>query len=166
MLECVANVSEGRDAAVLDALADACGHSLLDVHTDADHHRSVFTLAGPGDRDAGHAARALTRRAVELIDLRHHAGVHPRFGAVDVVPFVALGEPAMVAVDAARAFARWIADKLAVPVFLYCDADPRHRSLPYARRDAFENNPVRAAADHWWQLLRQIVSPEGKPAAA
>ena len=52
MLECVVNVAEGRDAAVLSTLATACGDALLDLHADADHHRSVFTLAGPGRRDA------------------------------------------------------------------------------------------------------------------
>ena len=59
MLECVPNVSEGRNARVLDVLAAACGSSLLDAHTDADHHRSVFTLAGPGARDVERAVRAL-----------------------------------------------------------------------------------------------------------
>jgi glutamate formiminotransferase len=143
VLECVANVSEGRDHTVLEALADACGRSLLDLHSDVDHHRSVFTLAGPGLADAAGAARALARRAVDLIDLRAHDGAHPRFGVVDVVPFVALDEPAAVAVDAACAFARWIADELGVPAFLYGDADPGHRTLPETRRDAF----VRRAPD-------------------
>src|SRR5574341_2190680 len=99
MLECVANVSEGRDLDVLSALADACGPSLLGVHSDIDHHRSVFTLAGPGERDAGDAARALAGAAAARIDIGEHRGVHPRLGAVDVVPFVALdGDPA-TAVD-------------------------------------------------------------------
>jgi len=132
------NVSEGRDRALLDALADACGASLLDLHTDADHHRSVFTLAGPGDADAVAAARSLAARAVERIDLRGHEGVHPRFGVVDVVPFVALDQPARHAVDAATSFARWIASELRVPAFLYGDADPAHRTLPETRRDAFD----------------------------
>src|SRR3954447_18134904 len=90
VLECVPNVSEGRDPSVLDALARACGASLLDVHTDADHHRSVFTLAGPGEVDAAIAARALARSVATSVDVSTHAGVHPRLGAVDVVPFVAL----------------------------------------------------------------------------
>jgi glutamate formiminotransferase len=137
VIECVANVSEGRDGAVLDDLARVCGPALLDVHTDADHHRSVFTLAGPGDADAIDAARVLTRRAVECIDLRAHEGVHPRFGVVDVVPFVALDEPLEDAVAAATTFAEWIATDLGVPVFLYADADPARRSLPETRRDAF-----------------------------
>ena len=131
------NVSEGRDAVVLDDLAAACGRSLLDVHTDPDHHRSVFTLAGPGSDDAAGAARGLARAVAERCSVRDHAGVHPRLGALDVVPFVALtGEPA-TAVAAAVAFADWIADELAVPVFRYDAADPEGRTLPDARRTAF-----------------------------
>jgi len=137
VLECVPNVSEGRDARVIAALVDACGPSLLDVHRDADHHRSVFTIAGPGTRDAVGAVQALARAVAELIDLRPHRGVHPRLGALDVVPFVAFDEPRQAAVDAAVAFADWVAAALGVPVFLYDRADPAGRSLPDARRDAF-----------------------------
>ncbi len=95
MLECVPNVSEGRDAAVLGALVHACGTALLDCHVDADHHRSVFTLAGDEPDVVAGAVRDLARAVDERVDLRVHEGVHPRFGALDVVPFVALhGDPA------------------------------------------------------------------------
>jgi glutamate formiminotransferase len=137
VLECVPNVSEGRDRAVIDDLARSCGPSLLDVHADADHHRSVFTLAGPGAADAAAAVRTLARAVVERLDLRTHEGVHPRVGVFDVVPFVALDEPAASAVDAARSFGRWIASELGVPVFLYGEADVDGRTLPDVRRDAF-----------------------------
>jgi len=137
VLECVPNVSEGRDALVVATLADACGASLLDVHRDFDHHRSVFTLAGPGPRNAAGAVQALARAVAERVDLRAHDGVHPRLGALDVVPFVALEEPMDVAVDAALGFADWVVEQFAVPVFLYDAADPEGRSLPAARRDAF-----------------------------
>jgi glutamate formiminotransferase / 5-formyltetrahydrofolate cyclo-ligase len=138
MLVCVPNVSEGRDGEVLDALALACGDALLDRHVDADHHRSVFTLAAREDTTTTAAVRELARAVAERVDLRQHAGVHPRLGALDVVPFVALdGASAGIAVDAALDFAAWIADELAVPVFLYDDADPARRSLPDLRRDAF-----------------------------
>jgi glutamate formiminotransferase len=110
---------------------------LLDVHDDLDHHRSVFTLAGPGLRDAETAASALARAAAERVDLSVHEGVHPRLGVVDVVPFVALDEDDEVATDAALAFAEWAATELEVPVFLYDDADPLRRSLPELRRAAF-----------------------------
>lgn len=137
VLECVPNVSEGRDAGLLDALARASGPSLLDRHEDADHHRSVFTLAGPGIRDAETAAASLARAVAELLDLTDHDGVHPRAGMLDVVPFCALDEDHEVAAAAARAFADWAAVELALPVFLYDDADPLRRSLPELRAAAF-----------------------------
>ncbi len=141
MLECVPNVSEGRDDARLDALSAACGSALLDRHVDRDHHRAVFTLAGA---DVEEEARALARAVASQVDLRTHAGAHPRLGALDVVPFIALGDaPPAGAVAAAREFATWVADALEVPVFLYDAADPQARTLPNARRDAF----VRRAPD-------------------
>jgi glutamate formiminotransferase len=134
------NVSEGRDAAALRAIADRCGASLLDVHTDADHNRSVFTLAGPGAHDATTAARALADAVADTLSIAAHEGVHPYLGALDVVPFVALGgtkiERAQAA-DAARAFAQWWAEAHRVPVFLYDDADTERRGLPHLRRHAF-----------------------------
>ena len=128
MLECVVNVSDGRDAAVIGALANACGPDLLDVHVDADHHRSVFTLVGEA------APRALAAAAVERLDLGTHAGAHPRIGVVDVVPFVALdGSEAADAVAARDRFGAWIAAELGVPGFAY----GRERTLPEVRRHAF-----------------------------
>jgi glutamate formiminotransferase len=136
VLECVPNVSEGRDREVIDALADACGDALLDVHVDADHHRSVFTLAGDNTPDA---VRSLALTVAARVDLTRHIGAHPRLGALDVVPFVALdGCTRADAVDAAHAFAAWAADTLAVPVFLYDEADAAVRTLPATRRDAFD----------------------------
>jgi glutamate formiminotransferase len=136
-LECVPNISEGRRADVLDELSAACGPSLLDLHADADHHRSVFTLAGPGARDAETAVCALARVAAARVELTGHEGVHPRLGVIDVVPFVALDEDHDIAADAAAAFAIWAVEELAVPVFFYDDADPKRRSLPELRADAF-----------------------------
>jgi len=136
VLECVPNVSEGRDLATLDALATACGRALLDRHVDPDHHRSVFTLAGPGDDDALAAVQALATAAAGHLDLRGHTGVHPRLGALDVVPFVALDGSPAVAVDAARTFGEWIAAEIGVPVLFY-DLAADGRTLPEVRRDAF-----------------------------
>ncbi|MGI8686249.1 MAG: hypothetical protein ACR2MO_14375, partial [Acidimicrobiales bacterium] len=131
VLECVVNVSEGRDAEVLSALTAAAGRGLLDVHTDAHHHRSVFTLAGPDVEDA---ARALVATAVARIDLRGHTGAHPRLGAADVVPFVPLaGSTMSQAVRARDELARWAGTSLGVPCFVYGP----ERSLPDVRRDAF-----------------------------
>lgn len=131
MLEAVVNVSEGRDRRVLDALSRAAGRSLLDVHTDADHHRSVLTLGGP---DLEEAVRRLTTATVAAVDLDAHRGAHPRFGVVDVVPFVPLGGTALsVAVAARDRFAAWAGAELGVPCFLYGP----ERSLPEVRRLAF-----------------------------
>ena len=142
MLECVANVSEGRDMDRLGVIARACGPSLVDVHADRDHHRSVFTLAGPGSRDAVGAARLLAAAVAEQCSIVAHEGEHPRFGALDVVPFVALGGTRVEREQAgqhAREFARWWAEEFAVPVFLYDDADPEHRHLPSARASGFRH---------------------------
>ena len=141
MLECVPNVSEGRDLAVLDALSGACGPSLLDRHADPDHHRSVYTLAGPGLRDAETAVASLARAVAAQLDLTDHEGAHPRFGMLDVVPFCALDEDHDVAAAAAQAFGDWVASDLSVPVFLYDDADPLRRSLPELRATAFLQRP-------------------------
>ena len=141
MLECVVNVSEGRRPEVLARLAAAVGGELLDVHADPDHHRSVFTLAG--DRAGVEAAALrLAEVACRHIDLAEHRGVHPRLGAVDVVPFVAL-DPAdrEAATSAVRTFAGQVAERLGIPVFCYDEADPSARSLPDVRRDAFRVRP-------------------------
>ena len=79
VLECVVNVSEGRDGAAIGAIAAAGDEFLLDVHRDHDHNRSVLTLAGPA-KGLDHAVHAVARATLELVDLRRHEGVHPRFG--------------------------------------------------------------------------------------
>jgi glutamate formiminotransferase len=120
-LESVPNFSEGRDRGTIDALAAALSApaELLDVHSDPDHNRSVFTLVGDEDELVA-ALLAGVACARERIDLREHQGAHPRIGAADVVPVVAV-DPA----DAARArecalvVARRIGSELELPVFLY-----------------------------------------------
>lgn len=130
MLECVVNISEGADLDVVHEISAAAGADLLDLHTDADHNRSVLTLAGED------AARRVTRLAVARLDLGRHRGAHPRFGVVDVVPFVPLADSTMGGAEAARdRFLRWVADELDVPGFAY----GRHRSLPEVRRRAFRD---------------------------
>ena len=137
MLECVVNISEGRDTEGLDEFARAAGAALLDLHADASHNRSVFTLAGP---EAEAAAEALARAAVARLDIARHEGVHPRLGVVDVVPFVPLGPDGMrpdgdlgEAMRARDRFAAWAAGELGVPCYLYGP----ERSLPQIRRHAF-----------------------------
>jgi glutamate formiminotransferase len=128
VLECVINISEGAHTERIHALAQSVGTDLLDLHSDADHNRSVFTLAGV------EAPRVLARAALGLLDLTQHSGVHPRVGIIDVVPFVAI-EPSTFD-DALRArddFARFAAGELGVPCFLYGP----ERTLPFIRKHAF-----------------------------
>ena len=139
MLECVVNVSEGRHGSMVAAVAGAAGSTLLDVHSDPDHNRSVLTLAGAGVEDA---VRAVASVVLELLDLRAHRGVHPRQGTLDVVPFVpcdAAGRPADTGADLSPAvlardrFAAWAGTALGLPCFTYGP----ERSLPQVRRQAF-----------------------------
>lgn len=142
MLECIVNVSEGRDPRVLEALHRAGGADLLDQHVDPHHHRTVLTTGGE------EAARRIARVAVARIDLADHRGVHPRLGAVDVVPFVALDGSMVAEADRARDdFTTWIADELDVPAFRYGEGDALP-SLPEVRRRAFADlRPDRGPAD-------------------
>jgi glutamate formiminotransferase len=122
VLLAVPNVSEGRDAAALDAIGDAFaagGARVLDRHADPDHHRAVFTLAAPAGRLAA-AVVAGAREAVARIDLRRHAGLHPHVGALDVAPVV-FREDAQRGAACAEALV--LADRLGaeleLPVLLY-----------------------------------------------
>jgi glutamate formiminotransferase len=121
VLEAVPNVSEGRDASAIAAIGDGFARraKLLDVHSDADHHRSVFTLVAEPEE----LVRSLLDGAAvarDRIDLREHEGVHPRVGALDVVPLVPLRPDDMpVAREAALATAERLGRELGVPVFLY-----------------------------------------------
>ena len=128
MLECVVNISEGRDPDVVAAIGAAAGPDLLDVHGDAHHNRSVLTLVGEA------APRAVARETARRLDLRGHDGVHPRIGVVDVVPFIALGAtPEAEAVAARDRFGAWAAAELGIPGFAYGP----ERTLPEVRRQAF-----------------------------
>jgi glutamate formiminotransferase len=140
LLECVVNVSEGRDQHVIAKLARAAGESLLDVHSDPDHHRSVLTLAGRQEQ-LPDAVRSVAKVAVQTIDIRGHEGAHPRIGALDVVPWVSIAgwpladgriEAAVVARDD---FARWAGSQLHLPCFLYGP----ERSLPEVRRQVWKD---------------------------
>ncbi len=121
LLESVPNVSEGRDQAVIDAIgaAFAAYGRVLDVHSDVDHHRSVYTIVAE-ESDLVDGLLAGIARAAELIDLRAHDGIHPRIGAADVVPIVPLRAGEMeLAVEAARTLGRRVGAELGLPVFLY-----------------------------------------------
>ena len=149
--ECVPNVSEGRDAGVIDACAQAiagAGVTLAHRTSDATHNRSVFTFFGTRERVLD-AAVALAAVACERIDLRAHAGAHPRIGALDVLPFVAFGDASAAdAAGVARAAAERIWEHLRVPAYLYGDAALRddRRVLANVRAGEFEGLWSRADA--------------------
>ncbi len=121
LLESVPNVSEGRDQAVIDAIGKAfAAHArVLDVHSDVDHHRSVYTIVAE-ESDLVDALLAGIARAAHLVDLRTHDGIHPRIGAADVVPIVPLRVGEMeLAVEVALTLGRRVGAELGLPVFLY-----------------------------------------------
>ncbi|MPZ13442.1 MAG: glutamate formimidoyltransferase [Chloroflexi bacterium] len=144
LLACVPNVSEGRRPEIVERIAQAAdgvtGIRVLDVHSDSDHHRSVLTIVG--NRVAvEEAAFRLADVATRSIDIRDHRGVHPRIGALDVLPFVPLAGTSMEScVDVAHRVGRRIADELGVPVYFYADAAlrPEFRLLVNVRRGEYE----------------------------
>jgi glutamate formiminotransferase len=155
--EIVPNVSEGRDAAVIDACAAAMeAHGVRVVHrtSDAVHHRSVITAVG-GAPQVVAAAVALARVAHERIDLRQHRGAHPRIGALDVLPFVPLGDAALDdAVTLAHRAAARIWRELGIPSYLYGAAAsaPHREHLADIRRGEFEGLAERLAGDERWRF--------------
>jgi glutamate formiminotransferase len=142
VLEAVPNLSSGRDPdLVLRAIGaiEAEGVDVFDASSDPDHNRSVLTFAGAPDRVEG-AAVALARVALEGIDLNEHRGVHPRVGALDVLPFVPLQGLTMAdARRVAHRVGRRIAHEVGIPVWFYAEAsEPPGRRLSELRRGGFE----------------------------
>jgi glutamate formiminotransferase len=141
LIQCVPNFSEGRDPAIIAAIVDAVrrtpGVRLADWSADADHHRLVVTFVGPPEPVRA-AALAAAEVAVHVIDLRQHRGVHPRHGALDVLPFVPL---AAISLDECAALAREVGREISechsLPVFLYEAAAPEPHSLPFVRKNVF-----------------------------
>lgn len=143
LLECVPNVSEGRDAAIIERIVAAIVSTpraeLLDWSADADHNRLVLTYVGEPEAVL-EATQALCMEAFASIDMRAHQGAHPRMGAVDVIPFVPLrGVTNEAAVELARRLGKWIGER-GVPVYYYEEAAtrPERRSLPDVRRGEYE----------------------------
>lgn len=151
-VECVPNFSDGVDSLVLSRLREACRLpqvKVLGLEGDADHNRSVLTMVGPGEA-VQEAAFRLTQVAVDMIDLRKQKGVHPRMGAVDVIPFIPLfNTPMTYAIDCARRLGERIGQELSVPVYLYEQAatTPGRKNLADVRRGEFEGLPGRMAND-------------------
>lgn len=150
-LECVPNVSAGRDPALLAdlcAAATEAGATVLDASRDVDHNRSVLTFAGPPPAVEA-AAFAVAALAVERVDLRAHEGVHPRIGALDVLPFVPLASAQTpTAVAAARRVGQRLGAELELPVYFYgaAAARPGRQALPALRRGGFEGLRAAVAA--------------------
>jgi glutamate formiminotransferase / formiminotetrahydrofolate cyclodeaminase len=157
LIECVPNFSEGRDAAKVDAIVAAMrevpGVYLLDRESDADHNRSVITLAGEPDPVAEAALRGVGK-AAELIDLTKHTGAHPRLGATDVVPFIPIEGVAIEdCVALSKKVGREIWERYRIPVYFYEAAAqrPERTNLENIRKGQFEGvredvlkNPDRA----------------------
>jgi glutamate formiminotransferase len=156
LLECVPNISEGRDqdkiALISEEVKKHTGIKLLDCSSDRDHHRSVFTFIGEPEATKD-AAFSLAMKAFDLIDMREHKGDHPRLGAVDVVPFVPVqGVEMEEAVQIAHEFGKGLG-KRGIPVFFYEEAAtrPERKDLPSIRRGEYEG------------LGEKLKDPEWKP---
>lgn len=144
LVECVPNISEGRRLDVVQRLVDAVRAAVsvrvLDVHSDPVHNRSVITMAGPASAVA-EAAIQLAHAAVREIDMTQHQGVHPRVGALDVLPFVPIGTtPMEVCVDLAHRTGDRLAEELGTPIYFYGEAAlrPERRVLAGIRRGGYE----------------------------
>jgi glutamate formiminotransferase len=144
LIECVPNFSEGRRPEVIDAIAlrvqETQGVHLLDRTSDRDHNRSVLTFAGPAGA-VMLAMESAVEEAIGRIDMNSHEGQHPRIGAVDVIPFVPLGDTTIdECVALARSFGERIADRFDLPVYLYAKAAlrPDRVVLAEIRRPQFE----------------------------
>ncbi|HOX30767.1 MAG TPA: glutamate formimidoyltransferase [Spirochaetales bacterium] len=155
IVECVPNFSEGRDRAVIDAIARAIsgvsGASLLDVDPGADTNRTVYTFVGSPEAVA-EAALAAARTARELIDMGKHSGAHPRMGALDVCPFVPVSGVSMEdCVELSRKVGKAMAEELGVPVYLYEAAAtrPERRSLADIRSGEYEGLAAKLARPEW-----------------
>jgi len=154
LVECAINLSEGRREHVIQEIVDvawAVPGVALDVSTDAAHNRTVLCLIGPLEAVA-RAAYDVSAAAVRLIDMNQHAGEHPRFGAVDVVPFVPLGETKMAeAMEVAHALGQRLGDELALPVYFYEAAAmrPERRNLADVRRGEYEGLAAKMRDPDW-----------------
>lgn len=141
LIQCVPNFSVGRDAAAIEAIVESIrltpGVRLADWSADRDHNRLVVTFTGPPEPVRA-AALASAAAAIQVIDLEAHQGVHPRLGAIDVLPFVPLsGLTLAECAELAVRVGTEIAALHQLPVFFYEAASPLAHSLPFVRKSAF-----------------------------
>lgn len=155
IVECVPNISEGRNPEVVEAVVNEIrkipGVTLLDYSSDASHNRSVLTFFGDPERVAD-AAVAVAKKAAELIDLTKHQGAHPRMGAVDVIPFIPIKEMTVEeTVELSKRVAQRVWDEAKMPVFLYEDsASAPHRvNLAKIRKGEFEGMAEKVKEPEW-----------------
>ena len=155
LVECVPNISEGRDLALVEAVLDEVravpGVTLLDCGSDASHNRSVITFLGAPEAVAEAAVR-LAKKAVELIDLTKHQGEHPRMGAVDVIPFIPVKDMTQDdCVALSKEVGRRIWQEAKLPVFLYeASASAPHRAnLAAIRKGQFEGMAQKVLDPQW-----------------
>jgi glutamate formiminotransferase/formiminotetrahydrofolate cyclodeaminase len=157
IVECVPNISEGRDEKIINACAEAVkkvkGATLLDVDPGKSTNRTVFTFVGDLD-SVVEAAFQFSKTAYELIDMTKHSGEHPRMGAVDVCPFVPVaGVTTEDCVECSKRYGKRVGEELGVPVYLYEEAstNPKRKSLRQIRAGEYEG------------LKDKIYKPEWKP---
>ncbi len=154
LLECVPNISEGRDQEKIASIAEEVkkyeGVRLLDLSSDKDHHRSVITFVGDPEA-VKEAAFSLAMKSIDLIDMRNHKGGHPRLGAVDVVPFVPIqGVEMEEAIQIAREFGKGLGRR-GIPIFFYEEAanQPERRDLPSIRKGEYEGLEEKLKDPQW-----------------
>jgi len=169
IVECVPNFSEGRDSAKIDAVVRALegvpGALLLDRSSDPDHNRSVITMAGAPEAVLEAAIRAVGK-AADLIDLREHAGEHPRIGATDVLPFVPVrGVTMQDCILIAHRAGREIWERYRIPIYFYEAAAirPECKDLANVRRGRFEG--LRDAVLHDPERAPDVGEPRLHPSA-
>ena len=154
ILECVPNISEGQDPVRISSITEEIKKhpkvKLLDVSSDKDHNRSVFTFLGE-PRSVKEAALSLSLKAIELIDMQVHRGGHPRMGAVDVVPFIPIqGIEMKEAVEVAREFGKDLGNK-GISVYFYEEAaiTPERKELPAIRRGEYDGLKEKLRDPNW-----------------
>ncbi len=155
LVECVPNISEGRDHRIIDAVTAEIerteGVHLLDVDPGADTNRTVITFIG-SPAGVAEAAFRVVAKAAELIDMSRHSGAHPRHGATDVCPFVPVRGVTMdECVQIARQVGKRIGEELQIPVYLYEEAaaSPERRNLAQVRKGEYEALPDKLGTDRW-----------------
>lgn len=155
IVECVPNISEGRNTQIIEQVLDQVravkGVTLLDYSSDPSHNRTVITFIG-GPEGVAEAALGVAKKAAELIDLNKHEGEHPRMGAVDVIPFIPIKEMEMdECVELSKKVAKRVWEEAKMPVFLYEEsASAPHRvNLAQIRKGQFEGMADKVKEPEW-----------------